>query len=97
MRFQASSPVLSTPDIVLIRNKAAAGRSGQEKENELYLLLKLSWSFIGRALQDCIACAFIWKFKEDPFQATMVPSGVYVPLFLQPTQRTIGLKSELKY
>ena len=81
MRFQGSSPVLSTPDIVLIRNKAAAGRSGQEQENELYLPLKLSWIFVSIALEDCIACAFIWKFKVDPFQATMVPNGVYVPLF----------------
>ena len=84
MRFQGSSPVLSTPDIILIRTKAAAGRSGQEKENELYLLLK-TWVFIGGALEDGIACVIISKFKVDPFQATMVPNGVYVPLLLQPT------------
>ena len=84
MRFQESSPGLSTPDIILIRIKAAAGRSGQEKENELYLLLK-TWVFIGGALEDGIACVIISKFKVDPFQATMVPNGVYVPLLLQPT------------
>ena len=77
MRFQGSSPVLSTPDIILIRTKDAAGRSGQEKENELYLLLN---TWIGGALEDGIACVIIWKFKVDPFQATMVPNGVYVPL-----------------
>ena len=80
MRFQGSSPVLSTPDIILIRTKAAVGRSGQEKENELYLLLN-SWIFIGGALEGRIACVIIWKFEVDPFQATMVPNGVYVPLF----------------
>ena len=82
MRFQGSSPVLSTPDIILIRTKAAAGRSGQEKENELYLLLN-TWIFIiiGGTLAESIACVIIWKFKVDPFQATMVPNGVYVPLF----------------
>ena len=96
MRFQESSPVLSTPDIILIRNKATAGRSGQEKENELYLLLK-TWIFLGGAVEDGLACVIIWKFKVDPFQATMVPNGVYVPLFQQPTQHMIGLKSELKY
>ena len=80
MRFQGSSPVLSTPDIILIRTKAAVGRSGQEKENELYLLLK-TWMFIGGALEDGLASVIIWKFEVDPFQATMVPNGVYVPLF----------------
>ena len=81
MRFQGSSPVLSTPDIILIRTKAAVGRSGQEKENELYLLLK-TWIFIiGGALEDGLASVIIWKFEVDPFQATMVPNGVYVPLF----------------
>ena len=80
MRFQGSSPVLSTPDIILIRTKAAAGKSGQEKENELYLLLN-SWIIIGGTLEDGIACLIIWKFKVDPFQATMVPNGIYVPLF----------------
>ena len=80
MRFQGPSPVLSTPDIILIRTKAAAGRSGQEKENELYLLLN-TWIFIGGALEDGIASVIIWKFEVDPFQATMVPNGVYVPLF----------------
>ena len=39
MRFQGSSPVLFTPDAVIWITKAAAGKSGQEKENELYLLL----------------------------------------------------------
>ena len=80
MRFQGSSPVLSpTPDIIFIRAKAAAGRSGQEKENELYLLLK-TWIFIGGAVEDGLACVIIWKFKVDPFRATMVPNGVYVTL-----------------
>ena len=96
MRFQGSSPVLSTPDAVIWITKAAAGKSGQEKENELYLLLK-AWIFIGGAVEDGLACVIIWKFKVDPFQATMVPNGVYVPLFQQPTQHMIGLKSELKY
>ena len=96
MRFQGSSPVLSTPDAVIWITKAAAGKSGQEKENELYLLLK-TWIFIGGAVEDGLACVIIWKFKVDPFQATMVPNGVYVPLFQQPTQHMIGLKSELKY
>ena len=82
MRFQGPSPVLSTPDIILIRTKAAAGRSGQEKENELYLLLN-TWIIIiiGGALEDGLASVTIWKFEVDPFQATMVPNGVYVPLF----------------
>ena len=80
MRFQEASPVLSTPDIILIRTKAAAGKSGQEKENEFYLLLK-SWIFIGRAVEDCLACVVIWKFKVDLFQAMMVPNDVYVPFF----------------
>ena len=39
----------------------------------------------------------IWKFKVDPFQAMMVPNGVYVPFFQHPTQRMFGLKRELKY
>ena len=73
MRFQGSSLVLSTPDVFLIRTKVSAGRSGQEKENELYLLLN-TWVFICGALED-------WKFKVDPLQATMVPNGVYVDLF----------------
>ena len=84
MRFQGSSPVLSTPDAVIWITKAAAGKSGQEKENELYLLLK-TWIFIGGTVEDGLACVIIWKFKVDPFQATMVPNGVYVPLLLQPT------------
>ena len=96
MRFQGSSPVLSTPDAVIWITKAAAGKSGQERENELYLLLK-TWIFLGGAVEDGLACAILWKFKVDPFQATMVPNGVYVPLFQQPTQHMIGLKSELKY
>ena len=96
MRFQGSSPVLSIPDAVIWIKKVAAGKSGQKKENELYLLLK-TWIFIGGAVEDGIACVIIWKFKVDPFQATMVPNGVYVPLFQQPTQHMIGLKSELKY
>ena len=82
MRFQGPSPVLSTPDVILIRTKAAAGRSGQEKENELYLLLN-TWIIIiiiGGTLAESIACVIIWKFKVDPFQSTMVPNGVYVPL-----------------
>ena len=33
-----------TPDIILLTN-AAAGKSGQERENEFYLLLK-TWSFL---------------------------------------------------
>ena len=82
MRFQGSSLVLSTPDIILIRTKAAAGRSGQEKENELYLLLNTRIIIIiGGALEDGLASVIIWKFEVDPFQATMVPNGVYVPLF----------------
>ena len=84
MRFQRSSPVLSIPDAVIWITKAAAGKSGQEKENELYLLLK-TWIFIGGAVEDGLACVIIWKFKVDPFQATMVPNGVYVPLLQQPT------------
>jgi len=96
MRFQGSSPVLSIPDAVIWITKAAAGKSGQEKENELCLLLK-TWIFIGGAVEDGLACAIIWKFKVDPFQAMMDPNGVCVALFQQPTQRMIGLKSELKY
>ena len=46
MRLQESSPVLSTPDIILI-TKAAAGKSGQEKENEFYFLLNTWISFVG--------------------------------------------------
>ena len=84
MRFQGSSPVLFIPDAVIWITKAAAGKSGQEKENELYLLLK-TWIFIGGAVEDGLARVIIWKFKVDPFQATMVPNGVYVPLLLQPT------------
>ena len=79
MRFQGSSPVLSIPDAVIWITKAAAGKSGQEKESELYLLLK-TWIFIGGAVEDGLARVIIWKFKVDPFQATMVPNGVYVPL-----------------
>ena len=81
MRYQGPSPVLSTPDVILIRTKAAAGRSGQEKENELYLLLN-TWiiMIIGGTIAESIACVIIWKFKVDPFQSTMVPNGVYVPL-----------------
>ena len=45
MRLQESSPVLSTPDIILI-TKAAAGKSGQEKENEFYFLLN-TWISLG--------------------------------------------------
>ena len=80
MRFQGSSPVLSIPDAVIWITKAAAGKSGQEKENELYLLLK-TWIFIGGAVEDGLARVIIWKFKVDPFQATMVPNGIFVPLF----------------
>ena len=76
MRFQESSPVLSTPDILLL-TKVAAGKSGQEKENELYLLLK-TWILIGGAVECGIARAIFWKFKVDLFQAMMVPNGVYV-------------------
>ena len=79
MRFQGSSPVLSIPDAVIWITKAAAGKSGQEKENESYLLLN-TWIFIGGAVEDGLARVIIWKFKVDPFQATMVPNGVYVPL-----------------
>ena len=94
MRFQGLSPVLSTPDVILII-KAAAGKSGQEKENELYLVLR-TWILTGGAVDDGLACVILWKFKVDPFQATMDPNGVYVPLFQQRTQRMIGLNSELK-
>ena len=80
MRFQGSSPVLFTPDAVIWITKAAAGKSGQEKENELYLLLNTR-IIIGGTLEDGIACLIIWKFKVDPFQATMVPNGIFVPLF----------------
>ena len=97
MRFQGSSPVLSIPDAVIWITKAAAGKSGQEKENELYLPLNTWISFIGGAVEYGLACVIIWKFKVDPFQATMAPNGVCVPLFQRPTQRMIGLKSELKY
>ena len=76
MRFQESSPVLSIPDIILI-TKAAAGKSGQEKENEFYLLLK-TWIIFGGAEEDGLARVIIWKFKVDLFQAMMVPNGVYV-------------------
>ena len=76
MRFQESSPVLSTPDIILL-TKAAAGKSGQEKENEFYLLLK-TWILIGGAVEEGLARVIIWKFKGDLFQAMMVPNGVYV-------------------
>ena len=48
MRFQESSPVLSTPDIILL-TKAAAGKSGQERENKFYLLLK-TWIFLRGAV-----------------------------------------------
>ena len=41
MKFQESSPVLSIPDIILLI-KAAAGKSGQERENKLYSILKTS-------------------------------------------------------
>ena len=34
---------------------------------------------IGRAAKDDLALVGIWKFKVDPFQAMMVPNGVYVP------------------
>ena len=96
MRFQGSSPVLSTPDAVIWITKAAAGKSGQERENELYLLLK-TWIFLVGAVEHGLSCVIIWKFKVDPFQATMNPNGVCVPLFQHPTQCMIGLKSELKY
>ena len=49
MKFQESSPVLSIPDIILL-TKAAAGKSGQESENELYSLLK-TWIFLGGAVE----------------------------------------------
>ena len=80
MRFQEPSPVLSSPDAVISITRAAAGKSGQEKENESYLLLKTS-IFIGLAVEDCLACVVIWKFKVDLFQDMMVPNGVYVPFF----------------
>ena len=52
MRFQGSSPVLSTPDIILIWTKAAAGRSRQEKENEIVFAIehldKKNWWYAGR-------------------------------------------------
>ena len=80
MRFQEPSPVLSTPDAVIWITRAAAGKSGPEKENESYLLLK-TWIFIGPTVEDCLACVVIWKFKVDLFQAMMVPNGVYVPFF----------------
>ena len=80
MRFQGSSPVLTTPDAVIWITKSAAGKSGQEKENELYLLLN-TWIFIGGAREDGLACVRFWKFKVDPSQATMDPNGVYVPFF----------------
>ena len=79
MRLQESSPVLSTPDITLI-TKAAAGKSGQEKENEFYLLLT-TYIFLGSAVEDGLACVIIWKFKVDLFQAMTVPNGVYVTFF----------------
>ena len=76
MRLQESSPVLSTPDFILIF-KAAAGKSGQEKENEFYLLLK-TWILIGGALVEYgLARVIIWKFKVNLFQG-IVPNGVYV-------------------
>ena len=49
MKFQESSPVLSIPDIIVL-TKAAAGKSGQESENELYSLLK-TWIFLGGAVE----------------------------------------------
>ena len=76
MRLQELSPVLSTPDIIFV-TKAAAGKSGQEKENEFYLLLKTR-TFIGGVVEYGLARVIIWKFKVDLFQAMMVPNGVYV-------------------
>ena len=49
MKFQESSPVLSIPDIILLI-KAAAGKSGQERENKLYSILKTS-IFLGGAVE----------------------------------------------
>ena len=49
MKFQESSPVLSIPDIILLI-KAAAAKSEQERENELYSLLK-TWIFPGGAVE----------------------------------------------
>ena len=43
------APVLSIPDIIQL-TKAAAGKSGQERENELYSLLK-TWIFLGGAVE----------------------------------------------
>ena len=47
------------------------------KENEFYLHLS-TWFFLGGTLQYRLARVIIWKFKVEPFQATMVPDGVYV-------------------
>ena len=59
MRFQEPSPVLSTPDAVIWITKAAAGKSGQEKENcKLYLLLR-TWILIGGAVDDGLALSLI--------------------------------------
>ena len=100
MRFQGLSPVLSTPDAVIWITRAAAGKSGQEKENELYLLLR-TWILIGGAADDGLACVILWKFKVDPFQATMDPNCIYTQRISRisirnHTQRMIGLNSELK-
>ena len=50
MKFQESSPVLSIPDIIQL-TKAAAGKSGQERENELYSLILKTWIFLGGAVE----------------------------------------------
>ena len=66
MRFQESSPVLSTPDQDIITiTKAAAGKSGQEKENEFYCLLKTC--FRGAVEELGLARVDMWKFKVDLF------------------------------
>ena len=49
MKFQESSPVLSIPDIILL-TKAVAGKSEQERVNELYSLLK-TWIFLGGVVE----------------------------------------------
>ena len=96
MRFQESSPVLSTPDQDIITiTKAAAGKSGQEKENEFYFLLKTCISLGGAVEEFGLARMSMWKFKVDLFQLMMVPDGVYV-VFQSPTKRMFGLKRELK-
>ena len=97
MRFQESSPVLSTPDQdVITITKAAAGKSGQEKENEFYFLLKTCISLGGAVEEFGLARMSMWKFKVDLFQLMMVPNGVYVSFQSPAKRRMIGLKRELK-